>query len=275
MRILLLIIYLVPIAEAHADRARRLAIALALAAEQPAEQSIAHHRPGCTWLSPKSVSGTSKKPLPTSADTYLESGVSKPPSPAGDADATDVSPIGAKESDPPQVTWTTWAKAEKTSRPKLYYFSTRSCFHCPAMLKNFEDRQVVEALQGMEVVKMPEYAVQMWHIKAVPFVVLADGKNKIRERIEGLVPAAELAVEIRKFKSDLDADRGSYYPPRRVNWTLNNRWVNGDHLLNHHMHSWRKYDPAYVRSLDFNEVNYLHSADHDNQIDWHYARQKP
>jgi len=242
---------------------QQIEFALLLSAEQPAEQSIVSHTPNCTWIA--------KKP-----DHFVDANKKvEPPSPAGDADATDVSPIGAKESDPPQVTWTTWAKAEKTSRPKLYYFSTRSCFHCPAMLKNFEDRQVVEALQGMEVVKMPEYAVQMWHIKAVPFVVLADGKNKIRERIEGLVPAAELAVEIRKFKSDLDADRGSYYPPRRVNWTLNNRWVNGDHLLNHHMHSWRKYDPAYVRSLDFNEVNYLHSADHDNQIDWHYARQKP
>ena len=147
------------------------------------------------------------------------------------------------------------------------------------MMKHFEDRQVIEALEGMDVVKLGEESIQLWHIKVVPYVILADGKNKIRERIEGLVPAADLAVAIRKFKSDLqaeaDADKGSYYPAKRnFRWTLNGRNINHSHMTNHWAHAKDGIDHDYIRGLDWYECNTLHDHAHEHRVDWRYAVHK-
>lgn len=65
----------------------------------------------------------------------------------------------------------------------------------------------------------------------------------------------------------------SYYPTRGNWWTLHGRPITVDHMLYHHMHN-KKHglSESYMRLLDFNEINSLHSDAHEGRIQRQYAR---
>ena len=260
MKTMVLLICLLPPVLARADQARQIAIALALAAEQPAEQSITRHTPNCTWLP--------KKPNPASSPSNPAS--TEPPSPASDL-ANNASPQKKVASQVKPLEWTSWAKAEKSGRLKCYFFTVPTCQHCPEMLRRLES--LGNELQGMDVVKMGAAEAQMFHVP-YPTVLLVEGRN-IRAKFEGLKPAKEVAAGIKKLKEKTQADKGSYYPAKtHFRWTLNGKNIDANHLISHWKHAQDGIDHDYIRGLDWYECNTLHDDAHFHNIDWRYAVHK-
>ena len=238
--------------------------ALLLSAEQPAEQSVVHHRPSCTWITPKKQ--PAKKP-----DHFVDANKKvEPPSPASDL-ANNASPQKKVASQVKPIEWTTWAAAEKSGRLKCYFFTVPTCQHCPEMLRRLES--LGNELQGMDVVKMGAAEAQMFHVP-YPTVLLVEGRN-IRAKFEGLKPAKEVAAGIKKLKEKTQADKGSFYPAKRnFRWTLNGKNIDANHLISHWKHAQDGIDHDYIRGLDWYECNTLHDDAHFHNIDWRYAVHK-
>ena len=248
----------------YAVTQQQIEFALLLAAEQPAEQSIARHTPNCTWITPKLETPPKLEP----SDRRLERGVFKPPSPASDL-ANNASPQKKVASQVKPIEWLhTWTKVPGVT--SFVRFTADWCGPCKLMEREvYPDPEVQKALSTMLCYELGEDKAEKWKVLSLPAMFLVGPNGAILRIHEGSMTIDELLEFLENPNPEVPpvpVSHGSYYPSRRINWTLDNRLVNGSHLLHHHKHSWRNYNPAYIKALDFQEVNYLHSADHDEQV---------